>query len=176
MKYDIPGVRTHEFTKIIGVENIEFGHDIIIDDFTFIFARSRVRIGSFVHLSIFSSITASDEVELGDYVAISQGCRILSASDDFKDWGMGNSTIDEVWRNVNRAPVRIGRFCIVGANSVVLPGVSIGEGVSVGACSVVTRDLAPWGIYVGNKRIGERNRDGILETHRRFLERSGRQE
>lgn len=35
-KYNIAGVTTFEYTKIIGIENIEFGKNIIIDDFVFI--------------------------------------------------------------------------------------------------------------------------------------------
>jgi len=63
----------------------------------------------------------------------------------------------------------IGKFAVVGANSVVLPGVTIGEGASVGACSVVTRDLDPWGIYIGNKKIGERNKQGVLDNYAQYL-------
>jgi len=47
--------------------------------------------------------------------------------------------------------------------------VTIGEGAMVGANSVVTRDLEPWGIYVGNKRIAERNKHAVLENYETFL-------
>ena len=93
----------------------------------------------------------------------------MTGTDDFKDWGFGNSTIPEKYRNTKRVPINIGRFCIVGANSVVLPGVTIGEGAMVGACSVVTRDLEPWGIYLGNNKIADRNKESVLETYNRFL-------
>lgn len=171
--YDIPGVRTFEYTKIIGLENIEFGADVLIDDFVLLYARKKMRIGNHVHIACFTSITGGEELEIGDFSAVSQGCRILTATDDFKDWGFGNSTIPERWRNATRSPVRIGRFCIVGANSVVLPGVRIGEGTTVGACSVVTRDLDPWGVYIGNRRIAERNRKGVLETYGKYCDEHG---
>jgi len=45
--------------------------------------------------------------------------------------------------------------------------------VSVGACSVVTRDLEPWGIYIGNRRVAERNRQGVLDNYERFLKEKG---
>jgi galactoside O-acetyltransferase len=93
----------------------------------------------------------------------------LTGTDDFKDWGFGNSTVPEKFRNVTRKPIHIGKFCIVGANSVVLPGVKIGEGAMVGANSVVTRDLEPWGIYVGNKRISERNKAGVQKNYEDFI-------
>lgn len=59
---------------------------------------------------------------------------------------------------------------LIGGNSVILPGVTIGEGASVGAGSVVTKDLEPWGVYVGNKRIGWRNKEEVLKNYKKFLE------
>ena len=168
-RYNISGVKMFENTKIIGIENIDFGKNIIIDDFVLIYAAGRIRIGNYVHIACFASITGGAECDIGDFSAVSQGCRILTGTDDFKDWGFGNSTIPEKYRNTKRVPINIGRFCIVGANSVVLPGVTIGEGAMVGACSVVTRDLEPWGIYLGNNKIADRNKESVLETYNRFL-------
>ncbi|MCK4827648.1 acyltransferase, partial [bacterium] len=149
--------------------NIEFGNNIIIDDFVLIYATNRIKIGNNVHIASFSSITGGAELTVGDFSAISQGCRILTATDDFKNWGFGNSTIDEKYRNAKRSPIHIGKFCIVGANSVVLPGVTIGEGATVGACSVVTKDLESWGVYIGNRRVAERNREEVLRNYEKYL-------
>jgi galactoside O-acetyltransferase len=38
-KYNIPDVKTFEFTKIIGLEHIKFGKNIIIDDFVLIYVK-----------------------------------------------------------------------------------------------------------------------------------------
>ncbi|MEW6380382.1 MAG: acyltransferase [bacterium] len=168
-KYHIPGVKTFEYTKIIGLENIEFGRNVIIDDFVLIYAKSKIKIGSYVHIACFTSITGGEKFEMGDFSGISQGCRILTGTEDFKSWGFGNPTIDEKYRNTERAPVYMGRFCLVGANSVILPGVTIGEGAVVGAGSVVSKDLQPWGIYLGNRKTGERDRENVLKTHDRFF-------
>lgn len=161
-------VQIYPGAKIIGVENIEFGHDIIIDDFVFIYAKKKIHIGNYVHIAAFASITGGEEVVLSDFSGISSGCRIFTATDDFSGSGFGNPTIPEEYRNTNRAPVTLGRFAIVGANSVILPGVTLGEGVSVGANSVITRDLEPWGVYVGNRRVRERDKDGVLANFERF--------
>jgi galactoside O-acetyltransferase len=48
------------------------------------------------------------------------------------------------------APIRVGRNCWLGANVVVVPGVTIGDNVVVGAGSVVTRDLPDNVVAVGN--------------------------
>jgi acetyltransferase-like isoleucine patch superfamily enzyme len=159
----------YPLARIIGRENIAFGDPVIIDDFTLIVARDPVVFGDYVHIAAFSSITGGQRLEIGDFSAVSQGARILTGTDDFTDWGMGNSTVPPAFRNATRSPVVIGRFCIIGANAVVLPGVRIGEGATVGAGTVVTRDLDPWGVYLGNRRLRDRDRAAVLATHDRFL-------
>ncbi len=168
-RYDIPGVKTFEYTKIIGLENIEFGKDVLIDDFVLIYAKKKMRIGNHVHIACFTSITGGEEFSMDDFSGISQGCRILTGSEDFLDWGFGNPTVPEEYRNTKRAPIHIGRFAIVGANCVVCPGVTIGEGVTVAACSVVTRSLEPWGVYAGTRRVYNRDRERVLKTYERYL-------
>ncbi len=165
---NIPNVKTFEFTKIIGFENIEFGNYIIIDDFTLIYAKEKITIGNYVHIAAFTSITGGESVILDDFSAVSQGCRILTATDDFKSFGFGNSTLDNKYRNIKQAPIHIGKFSIIGANSVILPGVTIGEGSTVGANSVVTKDLEPWGVYINNKRVAERDKKGVLANYKQF--------
>ena len=162
-------VKINELAKIVGIENIEFGENIIIDDFVFIYAKKGIKIGNYVHIGSFSSITGGDEVVFEDFSGLSMGCRIFTGTEDFSGGGFGNPTIPEEYRNLKHAPVRIGKFAVLGANTVVLPNVTIGEGVTVGANSVVTRNLEPWGVYVGNKRIRERNKEGVLDNYRRFL-------
>lgn len=159
----------HASARIIGTELIKFGDPVLIDDFVLIVARAPITIGDYVHIACFSSITGGEPVTIGDFAALSQGARLLTGTDDFIDGGFGNSTVDEKWRNTKRAPISVGRFSVVGANAVVLPGVTIGEGAVVGANSVVTRDLEPWGVYIGNRRHRERNRTAVLDGHARFV-------
>ncbi|KAJ5584664.1 maltose/galactoside acetyltransferase [Penicillium hispanicum] len=47
-------------------------------------------------------------------------------------------------------PVKIGDDCWIGGNVVILPGVSIGEGCTIGAGSVVTKDIPPFSVAVGS--------------------------
>lgn len=168
MSASLDGVTIYESAKIIGVENISFGSPVLIDDFTLIVARDPVTIGNYVHIACFSSITGGERVEIGDFSALSQGARLLTGTDDFLDGGFGNSTVPTEYRNAMRSSISIGRFCIIGANSVVLPGVTIGEGAVVGANSVVTRDLEPWGVYIGNRKHRMRNREGVMSRFRDF--------
>jgi len=166
--WSVVSVTIFPTARVVGEEHIAFGDPVLIDDFTLIVARDPMTIGHHVHIACFASITGGAAVTIGDYAAVSQGARILTGTDDFTGWGFGNSTMPEEYRNTTRAPVDIGRFCIVGANAVVLPGVRIGEGATVGAGSVVTRDLDPWGVYVGNRRIRDRDERGVRATLARF--------
>jgi galactoside O-acetyltransferase len=166
---DIPNVKTFEYTKIIGVENIEFGKHVIIDDFVFIYATNKIKLGNNTHIASFVSITGGGILIMDDFSGIASGSRIITGTDDFTDWGFGGPSIDKKYRNVKTGVIHIGKFCIVGANSVILPNVHIGEGAMVGAGSVVTKDLDPWGVYVGNKRIRERNKADVLKNYERYL-------
>jgi galactoside O-acetyltransferase len=75
--------------------------------------------------------------------------RVFSASDDYSGKFLTNPTVPITMTNVSVAEVFVGEHVIVGANSVILPGVKIGEGSAVGAQSLVARSLEPWGIYSG---------------------------
>ncbi len=168
-KYAIPHVKTFECTKIIGLENIEFGKYIIIDDFVLIYAKEKICIGNYVHIASFTSISGGGEFVMEDFSGLSSGCRIITGSDDFKGEGFGNPTIASEFRNVQIGKIHIGKYAIVGTNSIILPNVTIGEGATVSAGSVVTKDLEPWGIYVGNKRIGYRDKEAVMRNYERFL-------
>ena len=66
--------------------------------------------------------------------------------------------------------VTLKRHVIIGANTVIIPNLTIGEGTSVGAMSLVKKDLDPWGIYAGIpvRRLNDRKKD-LLEIEKRLL-------
>lgn len=74
-------------------------------------------------------------------------------------------------RAPDRGAVKIGRHSIIGSGSVILPGVDIPEGVSVGALSLVRKSLEPWGVYAGApvRRIKDRDRQ-LLQDEAAVLE------
>jgi acetyltransferase-like isoleucine patch superfamily enzyme len=51
---------------------------------------------------------------------------------------------------IERKPVRIGRGCFIGGNSVIMPGVTIGDFATVNPLSVVTRDVPEYCLVSGN--------------------------
>jgi galactoside O-acetyltransferase len=100
---------------------------------------------------------------------MSVGCRVFTSSDDYTEHGFGNATVPREFRHITSKPVIIGNFVTIGTNSVILPGVIIEDGVTVGANSVITRSLQEWGVYIGNKRIRDRNKKSVLNTYEKFM-------
>ncbi|MGM9657379.1 MAG: sugar O-acetyltransferase [Eubacteriales bacterium] len=69
------------------------------------------------------------------------------------------------------APVRIGRNCWIGAGAVILPGVCIGDNSVIGAGSVVTGNIPPDVVAVGNpcrvlREINDRDREYYYKDKR----------
>ncbi len=60
----------------------------------------------------------------------------------------------------------------MGTNSIILPGVCMSEGSSLGAMSMLTKSTEPWSIYFGipAKKIKNRKKN-LLEMEAKYLER-----
>jgi len=151
--------------KIVSPEVISIGDSVIIDDFVFILGGKSTMIGSFVHIASFVSITGGGEFLIEDFAGVSSGSRIFTGNEDYFGDSLTNPTVPKPYRMPTRSFVHIKKHAIIGANTVILPGVSIGEGVAVGANSLIAKDCKPWTIYVGSpaKEIKARKRERILK-------------
>ncbi|HVW52744.1 MAG TPA: acyltransferase [Trinickia sp.] len=144
-------VRVAKNCTLIGIENMSFGENVRVDGPTVLSASvdGYIRIASYVHIGGMCFLAGAGGIEMCDFSGLSQGVRIYSASDDYSGEALTNPTVPKRYLNVRTAPVRIGRHVIVGSGAVILPGCDIGEGASIGAMSLVKKNLAPWGIYGG---------------------------
>ena len=135
--------------SIYGASSISIGSHVRIDDFSIITARQPVFIGSYVHISAFAFLSGSFGITIEDFVNVSPGATLLSGNDDFSGEWLAGPLVPDALRNVHSGTIHLRRYCMVGANAVVLPGISFGEGAVVGALSLVKENLEPWGIYAG---------------------------
>jgi len=151
--------------KIVFPEVITIGDSVIIDDFVFIMGGKSTKIGSFVHIASFTSITGGGELVMENFTALSSGVRVFTGNEDYLGGCLTNSAVPEPYRLPIRSFVHIKKHAIIGANTVILPGVIISEGAAIGANSLVTKDCEPWKIYAGSpaKAIKTRPQDKILE-------------
>lgn len=143
-------VRVHECVNLHGIENISLGDHVRIDAFASIVASGPVTLGNHVHIASFSSLAGGEGITFGDFAGLSQGVQVYTRSDDYTGRHLTNPTVPAQFTGVKKGAVVLGRHVIVGAGTVILPGVTIGEGTAVGALSLVTKSLEPWGIYHGN--------------------------
>jgi acetyltransferase-like isoleucine patch superfamily enzyme len=105
----------------------------------------KLKIGQGVeHSLLFSGgcyIEAGNGIEIGDGTIFAPGVKLISSNHD---------TRDPALPCVEAPPIRIGKSCWLGTNVVILPGVEIGDNVTVGAGAVVTKSLPANVIAVGN--------------------------
>lgn len=163
-------VNIHRSCNIVFPNNIILGNNIRIDGFSTIIGSGNIEIGNYVHISPYCLIAARGGVKFGDFSGISSGVRIYTTSDNYNGDYLTNPTVPEKYTDVHIDEVFIGKHVIIGSNSVILPGVHVGEGAAVGALTLVKSSLEPWGIYSGNpaQRIKDRKM-GLLALERELL-------
>lgn len=160
---------------IIALENISIGSNVRIDGYTTISAAGgSLTVGSYIHIGGFCFLSAGSGLELDDFSGLSQGVRIYTKTDDYSGAALTNPTVPAKYLNVEGGPVRLGRHVIIGSGSVVLPNLTIGDGSSVGAMSLVTKSLPDWGVYFGTpaRRLRERSKQ-LLEMEAELLASTG---
>ena len=159
-----------EKASIYGAARIRLGSNVRIDDFCILSAGDGgIEIGDHVHVAAYSSLIGAGAIRLRDFVNLSSRVSIYSSSDDYSGASMTNPMIPEAYKDVDTRPVEIGRHVIIGCGSVVLPGVTIGEGAAIGALSLVRTDCLPFTLYAGTPAVprGERGR-ALLEKEAEF--------
>jgi len=102
--------------------------DVIIGDYT--------RVG--LHNTIIGPVT------IGNHVNLAQGITVTALNHNFEN---PDSRIDE--QGVSTKPVTIGNDIWIGANAVILPGVTVGDHSVVAAGAVVTKDVPPHSLVAG---------------------------
>ena len=144
--------------RIIHPEHLQLGDHSSIDDFVFLNAGGGTVIGRYVHIACHVSVIGGGGLEVGDYAVLATGSRILTATDTFDGGARMSTHLPPEHRSVRSGRVIIDRDAFVGANTVVMPGVHVGEGAVAGAGSVVTHDLEPWTVYTGAPARRSRSR------------------
>lgn len=116
------------------------------DTKTILFAKGKgkIRIGDGCGISN-ATLFACDSITLGDNILVGGGVRIYDTDFHWLDF---EKRMNEAGGAVNPVVIKNGVF--IGANSIILKGVTIGEKAIVGAGSVVTRSIPDGEIWAGN--------------------------
>lgn len=134
-------------------QNVGIGDYSHIDTNVKIEASDSISIGSYVHIASNVLLQGRGTLSIGDYADVAAGSLIYSGVNHYTD---GTDRFYEMSscapanrQFVKTAPVRIEKQAFIGLNSVIMPGVIVGEGAIVGACSFVNADIPPYKIAVG---------------------------
>lgn len=160
-----------------GMIYLKTGSHCVLDG-SYIFEKEtgKITIGDRVHIGG-SELISVNEIKVDDDVTIAWGCLIYDhnshsvnweerrndTEQEYKDIMNGLSPIhNKNWDVVKSAPIHICSKAWIGARSIILKGVTIGEGAVVAAGSVVTKDVEPWTVVGGNpaqliKRLREKD-------------------
>lgn len=142
----------NRYIKIFQPQNITIGKDVFIyknsilathSDRANLFVGNNVTIGESCHISCIGDIKIEDNVLMGRRVLISDnshGCISKAAME----------TVPLRRPIINGGNIIIGKNVWIGDNVVILPGVHVGEGAIIGASTVVTKDVPPYSVSVGN--------------------------
>lgn len=105
----------------------------------------------------------SDLIFIDDHAHITGGCRLLCHQRNLTHYRKGDDAAKLPYKT---GEIHIGKGVMIGMETLIMPGVTIGEGAIVGAYSLVTKDIPAWTIATGRpakviKEIKERENEHI---------------
>ena len=105
-----------------------------------------LKIGNYVGINHSTEIDYAGGVTIEDHVWISENVLITTHAHEIRTRALKSE------QPITTSPLKIGRDAWIGANVIITPNVqSIGEGAVIGAGTVVTKDVPPWAIIVGQQ-------------------------
>jgi acetyltransferase-like isoleucine patch superfamily enzyme len=162
-------VKISDKASIYNCSDISIDDNTRIDDFCVV--SGKIKLGKNIHLAPFVLLAGGDEgIEMEDFSGCAYHVQVFSQSDDYTGRSMTNPTLPSKYKRETKRAVNIGKHVIIGASSIIFPGVHLAEGCSVGALALVSKSTKPWGVYVGNpaKRVKERKKD-LLKLEQQFI-------
>lgn len=121
------------------------------------FGGAHVHFGKNIYANFNLTLVDDTHIYVGDYTMFGPNVTLATA---------GHPVLPELREKGYQfnIPIHIGKNCWIGAGSVILPGVTVGDGSVIGAGSVVTKDIPSGVVAVGNpcrvlRKIGDRDRE-----------------
>lgn len=131
----------HRLTARLTLRNFAIvGERVVLRPHVFVYDANKIQIGSFVDIGENVCLRGGGQITIGDNVLIAAGTVITSVGHPIEPPRWGRSVAE---------PIVIGNEVWIGANAVILPGVTIGEGAIIAAGAVVTKDVLPYTVVAG---------------------------
>lgn len=172
LKYRGNNVIIGKTVRIRFPELVELHDNVIIDDFTFISTGLIMNSNTAIEAGCVLMGGRNYKITMGEHSSIAPNSTLLCSSNDFhKSIVIVNKQTD--YHFFVTGDINIGSHVIIGANSVILPNVTVNTGARIGANSLVKKNLNGWTIYAGSpvKEIGSVNKDLILSNAEKYHDR-----
>lgn len=123
---------------------VTFGDKVTLNRYAYVQGgNGGVRLGDRVEINNHCIVNGTGGVDIGDDTLVGPGVRIISYQHRYaRDATVRSQPVDA-------KPIRIGRDVWLGANAVILAGVTIGDGAVVAAGAVVREDVPPYAVVAG---------------------------
>ena len=128
------------------------------------FGGGHVHFGNGVYANFNLTLVDDTHIYVGDYTMFGPNVTIATA---------GHPILPELRQQGYQynMPVRIGKNCWLGAGVIVMPGITIGDNVVIGAGSIVTKDIPSNVVAVGNpcrvlREVGEHDKEYYFKNRR----------
>jgi len=164
-------IKISDKASIYNFDEIEIGDNSRIDDFCVV--SGKIKIGKNVHIAPMCLVAGGKKgIVLEDFSGLAYGVKVFTQSDDYSGKTMTNPTVPTQYKHEINQEITIEKHSIVGAGSIIFPGVVLSEGTSVGAMSLVRKRTESWSIYMGYpaKKIKNRKKDLLVLEEQYLLE------
>ena len=91
-------------------------------------------------------LNIGDLIYIDDHAHITGGCRLLCHQRNLRHYRKGDDAAKLPYK---LGEIHIGKGVMIGMESLIMPGVTIGDGAIVGAYSLVTKDIPAWTVATG---------------------------
>jgi galactoside O-acetyltransferase len=136
--------------SIHGAARIDIGDHVRIDDFCILSAGvGGISFGSYIHVGCYSSLIGKETITIRDLATISSRVSIYSSTDDFSGEHLISPMAEPEHTHVTSLPIEIGKYSVLGAGSILLPGAQVAEGSALGSMTLLKHPTEPYAIYVG---------------------------
>ena len=167
-----------KISKLADIEDSVRGSKIVIEKNVAIDSFVKIKpiggagdivIGENSRINAGTVLFSGNGIQIGENVLISPCCVLAPVNHEYRD--KAKAIILQGFMP-SRGGIKIGDDVWIGANSTILDGAIIGQGVAIGANSLVKGKLKPYCVYAGNplKQIGRRNIDISSQQYYRRLE------
>ncbi|HFU4117175.1 TPA: DapH/DapD/GlmU-related protein [Streptococcus suis] len=150
-----PNISTGDYciNEIYPEANIQIDGTMVVRNFATVEVANHAQliVGKRVFFNSNAVLRCRQRIEIGDDTMFGDGVRIYDFDHKFSNYHIEKHAFKS-------APIRIGKNCWIGANSVILKGVTIGDNTIIGAGCTISKDIPANSIVTTKNQFTIRNR------------------